>query len=175
MPVSGMGSGRAGRRINNACKESTESRAALARMKSHGAFLTGAKKATDKQEKRCARGISPCALRAAGARRIGRNGSQAAKPDIALPGAGRSAGIRAGGVERAKAGAKGCGGGADTGKPGFVHQQQRKSGAYRAFCDASATGYVCGEGACNGRTVRQEGTSATGTRRQGSGSEACRG
>src|SRR5882724_1052421 len=154
MPVSGMGSGRAGRRINNACKESTESRAALARMKSHGAFLTGAKKTTDKQEKRCARGTSPCALRSAGARRIGRNGSQAAKPNIAVPAAGGRAGVCAGGVERAKAGAEGCRGGADTGKPGFVHQQQRKSRAHRAVRYASATGYVCGKGARDGGTAR---------------------
>jgi hypothetical protein len=39
---------RAGRRINNACKEARESRAALARMKYLGTFLTGVKQATDK-------------------------------------------------------------------------------------------------------------------------------
>jgi hypothetical protein len=45
---------RAGRKINNASEESRESRAALARMKCLGAFLTGVKQATDKKEKRCA-------------------------------------------------------------------------------------------------------------------------
>ena len=42
------GQGMAGRKINNACKESRESRAALVRMKGLGAFLTGVKQATDK-------------------------------------------------------------------------------------------------------------------------------
>jgi hypothetical protein len=39
---------KAGRKISNACKESRESRAALARIKCLGAFLTGVKQATDK-------------------------------------------------------------------------------------------------------------------------------
>jgi hypothetical protein len=42
------GQGAAGRKINNACKESRESRAALVRMKCLGAILTGSKQATDK-------------------------------------------------------------------------------------------------------------------------------
>jgi len=45
--IRGQGEERAGRRINNACKESRESRAALARMKYLGTFLTGVKQATD--------------------------------------------------------------------------------------------------------------------------------
>ena len=46
--IRGQGEERAGRRINNAGKESRESRAALARMKYLGTFLTGVKQATDK-------------------------------------------------------------------------------------------------------------------------------
>ena len=38
------GQGIAGRKINNTCEESRESRAALVRMKCLGAFLTGASK-----------------------------------------------------------------------------------------------------------------------------------
>jgi hypothetical protein len=49
-----LGERRAGRKIGNGAKESVESRAALAKMKSLGAFLTGVKQATDKKEKRCA-------------------------------------------------------------------------------------------------------------------------
>ena len=46
--IRGQGEERAGRRIDNACKESRERRAALARMKFLGVFLTGVKQATDK-------------------------------------------------------------------------------------------------------------------------------
>jgi hypothetical protein len=56
MPVTRYAQKEQGRKIGNGCKESRASCAALAKMKSYGAFLTGAKKATDKLEKRCARG-----------------------------------------------------------------------------------------------------------------------
>src|SRR5260370_38407326 len=119
--------------------------------------------------------MCPCALRSEGPRRIGRYGSKATKPDFAVPAAGGSAGVRAGGVERAKAGAKDFGGVADAGKPGLVDQQQWEGGAHRALRDASATGYVCGKGARDRGTDGQERASDFGIGRKGRGSEALRG
>src|SRR5713101_7220858 len=116
-----------------------------------------------------------CASRSAGPRRIGKYGSQAAKPNLALPAAGGSAGIRPGGVERAKAGAEDFGGNADAGKPGVVDQQQWKGRAYFAVRDASATGYVCGKGACDGGTDGQERARDSGIGCKGCGGEALRG
>src|SRR5882762_2561355 len=86
-----------------------------------------------------------------------------------------SAGVRPGGVKRAKAGAEDFGGDADAGKPGVVHQQQWKGRAYFAVCDASATRYVCGKGAGDGGTDGQERASDSGIGRKGRGSEALRG
>src|SRR5260370_30521432 len=88
-----------------------------------------------------------CASRSAGPRRIGKYGSQAAKPNLALPAAGGGAGVRAGTVERAKAGAEGFGGDANAGKTGVIDQQQWKGRADLAVRDASGTGEGCGEGA----------------------------
>src|SRR6266550_5222020 len=102
-------------------------------------------------------------------------GSQAAKPNLALPAAGGSAGVRSGGIERAKAGAEDFGGDADAGKPGVVHQQQWKGRAYFAVCDASATGYVCGKGACDGGTDGQERASDSGIGCKGCSGDALRG
>src|SRR5260370_14125908 len=113
-----------------------------------------------------------CASRSAGPRRIGKYGSQAAKPNLALPAAGGSAGVRAGGVERAKAGAEDFGGDARAGKPGVIDQQQWKSRAYLAVRDASATGYVCGEGARARGTERQQKASDPGIGCKGCGGEA---
>src|SRR5216683_6619454 len=117
--------------------------------------------------------MCPCALRSAGPRRIGRNGSQAAKPNLALPAAGGSAGVRWGEGKRAKAGAQDFGGDADARKPGLVHQQQRKGRAHLALRDASATGYVCAEGERARRAAREEGATAAGTGRQGCSGAAC--
>src|SRR5260370_7338156 len=116
-----------------------------------------------------------CASRSAGPRRIGKYGSQAAKPNLALPAAGGSAGVRAGAVERAKAGAEGFGGDANAGKPGRIEQQQWKGRADRAVRDASGTGYVCGEGARDRGTGRQERASDPGTGCKGCGGETLRG
>src|SRR5260370_1720524 len=88
-----------------------------------------------------------CASRSAGPRRIGKYGSQAAKPNLALPAAGGSAGVRAGAVERAKAGAEGFGGDGNAGKPGVIDQQQWKGRAALAGWDWGGTGYACGVGA----------------------------
>src|SRR6266705_3385535 len=77
-----------------------------------------------------------------------------------------------GGIERAKAGAEDFGSDADAGKPGVVHQQQWKGRAYFAVCDASATGYVCGKGACDGGTDGQERASDSGIGCKGCGGEA---
>src|SRR5260370_7540299 len=98
----------------------------------------------------------PCASRSAGPRRIGKYGSQAANPNLALPAAGGSAGVRAGAVERAKAGAEGFGGDANAGKPGVIDQPQWKGRADLAVRDASGTGYAWGEGARHGGTGPQE-------------------
>src|SRR5258708_35705481 len=116
-----------------------------------------------------------CASRSAGPRRIGKYGAQAAKPNLALPAGGGSAGVRAGAVERAKAGAEGFGGDANAGKPGVIDQQQWKGRADLAVRDASGTGYVCGEGARDRGTGRQERASDPGTGCKGCGGETLRG
>src|SRR6266436_823057 len=115
--------------------------------------------------------MRPCALQSssAGPRGIGRNGSQAAKSDFALPGAGSSAGDGWARVERTKASAKDIGGDAGAREPGVVHQQQRKGRAHRPLRDASATGYICAEGKRSRRADREEGTSAAGIGCQGRG------
>src|SRR5260370_37553332 len=84
--------------------------------------------------------MGPRAQRSAGAGGIGKYGSQAAKSDFALPGAGRSAGVRGDKVERAKAGAEGFGGEAGAREPGFVHQPERKSGPPQSIRYARPTG-----------------------------------
>src|SRR5260370_343458 len=119
--------------------------------------------------------MCPCALRSAGPRRIGRNGSQAAKPNLALPAAGGGAGVRWGGGKRAKGGGPDFRGEACGGEPGLVRQQQRKGRAHLALRDAGATGYVCAEGECARRAAGEEGPTAAGTGRQGRGGAACGG
>src|SRR5260370_2476552 len=116
-----------------------------------------------------------CGSRSAGPRRIGKYGSQDGRRNMALAGAGGSAGVRAGAVERAKAGAEGFGGDASAGKPGVIDQQQWKGRADLAVRDASGTGYVCGEGARDRGTGRQERASDPGTGCKGCGGETLRG
>src|SRR5713101_1623778 len=106
--------------------------------------------------------------------RITEYGSQTAKPDRALPAAGGGPGVRGGGAERAKAGAKDFSGGADARKSGVVYQQQRESRADLAVRDAGTTGYVCGKGARGRGTDGQERASDSGIGRKGCGSPACR-
>src|SRR6267143_3554779 len=121
--------------------------------------------------------MRPCALQSSSTepRGIGRNGSQAAKSNFALPGAGGSAGVRWRRAERAKASAEDFGGYADAGEPGVVHQQQWKGRAHRALRDASATGYVCGKGARDRGTGRQERASDPGIGCKRCGGETLRG
>src|SRR5260370_20805878 len=116
-----------------------------------------------------------CASRSAGPRRMGGYGSREGKTRLGLPAAGGSAGVRAGAVERAKAGAEGFGGDANAGKPGVIDQQQWKGRADLAVRDASGTGYVCGEGARDRGTGRQERASDPGTGCKGCGGETVRG
>src|SRR5256886_8256657 len=102
--------------------------------------------------------MCPCALARAKSepRRIGEYGSPVAKSNFALPAAGGSAGVRTGGIERAKASGKDFSGDADAGKPGYLHQQQWKGRAHRALRDAGATGYVRRKGARDRGTDDQE-------------------
>src|SRR6266581_3314073 len=82
--------------------------------------------------------MCPCALRSAGPRRIGRNGSQAAKSNFALPGSGGGAGVRGDKVERTKASAEDFGSDADAGEPCLVDLQQRLTAQQAATQDELA-------------------------------------